>query len=94
MASLWPARSAAAWRSSPEAIRSVQRRATAEQVRSLTTADGKGMASRWDGGADLGSEAGIRFQGLCFLGQEGGHGEPRIALRRHSQLIVSAMIIG
>ena len=36
-----------AWRSSPEATRSEQRRATAEQVRSLTTAAGKGMASRW-----------------------------------------------
>ena len=46
MASLWPARRATAWRSSSEAIRSVQRRATAEQVRSLTTAAGKGMASR------------------------------------------------
>ena len=38
------------------------------------------------GGADLGSEGGIRFQSVCFLGQKVGHGEPRIALRRHGHL--------
>ena len=32
--------------------------------------------------ADLGSEAGIGFQGLCDVGEEGGQGEQRIALRR------------
>ena len=57
MASLWSARRAAARRrgerrpggdeiGGPEAMRSVQRRATAEQVRSQTPAAGKGMASR------------------------------------------------
>ena len=33
--------------------------------------------------ADLGSEAGIGFQGHCDVGEEGGQGEQRIALRRH-----------
>jgi len=34
-------------------------------------------------GVDLGHEAGIGSQRLCFLGQEAGHGEPWIALSRH-----------
>ena len=74
MASLWPARRAAA----PEAMRSVQRRATAEQVRSLTTAAGRGDGEAVGGGADLGSEAGIGFQGLCDVGEEAGQGKARI----------------
>ena len=39
------------------------------------------------GGADLGAEVGIRLQWVCFLAQEVGHGEPRIALRRRRQFI-------
>ena len=34
-------------------------------------------------GADLGSEAGIGLQRLCVVGEEGGQGEPRIALNGH-----------
>ena len=64
-------------------MRSVQRRATAEQVRSLTTAAGRGDGEAVGGGADLGSEAGIGFQGLCDVGEEAGQGKARIALRRH-----------
>ena len=73
MASRWPARSATAWRSRPEATSLEQRRATAEQGNGEAVGDG----------ADLGHEAGIGSQRLCFLGQKAGHGEPWIALRRH-----------
>ena len=33
--------------------------------------------------ADLGSEVGIGFQGLCDVGEEAGQGKARIALSRH-----------
>ena len=75
------------WRSSPEATRSEQRRATAEQVRSLTTAAGKGMASRWAAVLTSAAKPGSVFRVSASLGQEVGHGEPRIAPRRHGEMI-------
>ena len=48
---------------------------------------GQGDGEPVGGGVDLGSEAGIGFQGLSFLGQEVGHGEPRIAPRGHGEMI-------
>ena len=83
MASLWPARRATAL---AELSGGDQVGTAARDGGAGTVADdvgGQGDGEALGDGADLGSEARIGSQGLCFVGEEAGHGEPSVAMTGH-----------